>query len=119
AHLRFTPCNRSIQPSHHSLSQPTYVSSRAIAPIQQSHASRSQPTRASIRNCTTPRDQPTSDAANGRPDVRSHASLSQPTHASSRANAPIQWWAHLDSNQDLTGYEPAALPLSYGPRSPW
>src|SRR5262245_4754401 len=24
-------------------------------------------------------------------------------------------WAHLDSNQDLTGYEPAALPLSYGP----
>src|SRR5437660_10114948 len=26
-----------------------------------------------------------------------------------------QQWAHLDSNQDLTGYEPAALPLSYGP----
>src|SRR5438034_11104836 len=28
---------------------------------------------------------------------------------------PLQRWAHLDSNQDLTGYEPAALPLSYGP----
>src|SRR6516162_9609405 len=28
---------------------------------------------------------------------------------------PLQQWAHLDSNQDLTGYEPAALPLSYGP----
>src|SRR5207247_579420 len=28
---------------------------------------------------------------------------------------PLQKWAHLDSNQDLTGYEPAALPLSYGP----
>src|SRR5207237_9077164 len=26
-----------------------------------------------------------------------------------------QQWAHLDSNQDLTGYEPAALPLSDGP----
>src|SRR5262249_21077113 len=25
------------------------------------------------------------------------------------------WWAHPGSNQDLTGYEPAALPLSYGP----
>src|SRR5438093_8588152 len=24
-------------------------------------------------------------------------------------------WAHLDSNQDRTGYEPGALPLSYGP----
>ena len=24
-------------------------------------------------------------------------------------------WAHLDSNQGPTGYEPAALPLSYGP----
>src|SRR2546422_940649 len=27
----------------------------------------------------------------------------------------LQWWAHLDSNQEPTGYEPAALPLSYGP----
>ncbi len=25
------------------------------------------------------------------------------------------WWAHPDSNQGPTGYEPAALPLSYGP----
>ena len=24
-------------------------------------------------------------------------------------------WAHLDSNQGLTGYEPATLPLSYRP----
>lgn len=24
-------------------------------------------------------------------------------------------WAHLDSNQGPTGYEPAALPLSYEP----
>jgi hypothetical protein len=24
-------------------------------------------------------------------------------------------WAHLDSNQGPTGYEPGALPLSYGP----
>src|SRR5881628_2719810 len=31
---------------------------------------------------------------------------------------PVQRWAHLDSNQDLTGYEPAALPLSYGPPAP-
>src|SRR5439155_544284 len=31
---------------------------------------------------------------------------------------PLQRWAHLDSNQDLTGYEPAALPLSYGPSAP-
>src|SRR5438128_5793763 len=31
------------------------------------------------------------------------------------SRTPLQWWAHLDSNQDLTGYEPAALPLSYGP----
>src|SRR5439155_20930675 len=30
----------------------------------------------------------------------------------------LQRWAHLDSNQDLTGYEPAALPLSYGPSAP-
>ena len=28
------------------------------------------------------------------------------------------WWAHPGSNQDLTGYEPAALPLSYGPSTP-
>src|SRR5262245_46918944 len=26
-------------------------------------------------------------------------------------------WAHLDSNQEPTSYEPGALPLSYGPRS--
>ncbi len=25
------------------------------------------------------------------------------------------WWAHRDSNPGPTGYEPAALPLSYGP----
>ncbi len=25
------------------------------------------------------------------------------------------WWAHPDSNQGPTGYEPVALPLSYGP----
>ena len=25
------------------------------------------------------------------------------------------WWARLDSNQQPTGYEPGALPLSYGP----
>src|SRR5713101_5324153 len=31
------------------------------------------------------------------------------------SRTPLQRWAHLDSNQDLTGYEPAALPLSYGP----
>src|SRR6266545_4041144 len=38
-------------------------------------------------------------------------------HPRSKPASPssIQWWAHLDSNQDLTGYEPAALPLSYGP----
>src|SRR5205085_11290094 len=30
-----------------------------------------------------------------------------------------RWWAHLDSNQDLTGYEPGALPLSYGPEGVW
>ena len=29
---------------------------------------------------------------------------------------PIRWWAHQDSNLGQTGYEPAALPLSYGPR---
>ena len=27
----------------------------------------------------------------------------------------IIWWAHLDSNQGPTGYEPGALPLSYRP----
>ena len=25
------------------------------------------------------------------------------------------WWAHPDSNQEPAGYEPDALPLSYGP----
>ena len=25
------------------------------------------------------------------------------------------WWAHSDSNQEPSGYEPLALPLSYGP----
>jgi hypothetical protein len=25
------------------------------------------------------------------------------------------WWAHLGSNQGPAGYEPVALPLSYGP----
>jgi hypothetical protein len=25
------------------------------------------------------------------------------------------WWAHQDSNLGPTGYEPVALPLSYGP----
>ncbi len=29
----------------------------------------------------------------------------------------LSLWAHLDSNQGPTGYEPAALPLSYGPRA--
>ena len=29
----------------------------------------------------------------------------------------LSQWAHLDSNQGPTGYEPAALPLSYGPRA--
>ena len=28
------------------------------------------------------------------------------------------WWAHPDLNQGPTGYEPAALPLSYGPVLP-
>src|SRR5262249_48806839 len=46
---------------------------------------------------------------------RSHSHLSQATHDAMRSRAPIQKWAHLDSNQDLTGYEPGALPLSYGP----
>src|SRR5262249_34006242 len=46
---------------------------------------------------------------------RSHSHLSQATHDAMRSGAPIQKWAHLDSNQDLTGYEPGALPLSYGP----
>ena len=27
------------------------------------------------------------------------------------------WWAHSDSNQEPSGYEPLALPLSYGPTS--
>src|SRR5919108_4217660 len=45
---------------------------------------------------------------------RSHDHLGQATHVSSRSRASIRW-AHLDSNQDLTGYEPGALPLSYGP----
>src|SRR5581483_2450358 len=46
---------------------------------------------------------------------RRHDRLSQAAHASSRSHASIRRWAHLDSNQDLTGYEPGALPLSYGP----
>ncbi len=29
--------------------------------------------------------------------------------------ACLRWWAQPDSNQRPTGYEPAALPLSYGP----
>ena len=29
----------------------------------------------------------------------------------------VEWWAHPDSNQGPAGYEPAALPLSYGPKS--
>src|SRR5258708_27397646 len=49
------------------------------------------------------------------PAVRGPPRLSQATHASSRSRAPIQKWAHLDSNQDRSGYEPGALPLSYGP----
>ena len=28
----------------------------------------------------------------------------------------VEWWAHPDSNQGPAGYEPAALPLSYGPK---
>src|SRR5439155_9056701 len=41
-------------------------------------------------------------------------------HPPSRPDSrpPLQRWAHLDSNQHLTGYEPAALPLSYGPSAP-
>lgn len=27
----------------------------------------------------------------------------------------MTWWARRDSNPQPTGYEPAALPLSYGP----
>ena len=27
-----------------------------------------------------------------------------------------QWWARQDSNLRASGYEPGALPLSYGPR---
>ena len=27
----------------------------------------------------------------------------------------VVWWAHQDSNLGRTGYEPVALPLSYGP----
>jgi hypothetical protein len=33
---------------------------------------------------------------------------------STRATSSV-WWARLDSNQRPTGYEPGALPLSYGP----
>src|SRR5512142_2980143 len=29
----------------------------------------------------------------------------------------VYWWAHQDSNLGRAGYEPAALPLSYGPSS--
>src|SRR5919109_3196530 len=46
---------------------------------------------------------------------RSPGHLQQATRGPSRSRAPIQTWAHLDSNQDLSGYEPGALPLSYGP----
>lgn len=28
---------------------------------------------------------------------------------------PAEWWARQDSNLRATGYEPGALPLSYGP----
>src|SRR6185503_20138240 len=28
------------------------------------------------------------------------------------------WWAHLDSNQDRTGYEPGALPIELWARRP-
>src|SRR5437773_11328765 len=34
------------------------------------------------------------------------------------SRSPVQRWAHLDLNQDLTCYEPAALPFSYGPPAP-
>ena len=34
------------------------------------------------------------------------------------SNALAMLWAHLDSNQGPTGYEPVALPLSYGPVLP-
>lgn len=27
----------------------------------------------------------------------------------------MRWWARQDSNLEPTGYEPVALPLSYGP----
>jgi hypothetical protein len=29
------------------------------------------------------------------------------------------WWARQDSNLRPTGYEPVALPLSYGPTEKW
>ena len=32
-----------------------------------------------------------------------------------RTKASEGWWAHQDSNLERAGYEPAALPLSYGP----
>ena len=29
----------------------------------------------------------------------------------------LKWWARMGSNQRPTGYEPVALPLSYGPQT--
>jgi hypothetical protein len=35
-----------------------------------------------------------------------------------RPQCRILWWAHQDSNLGPIGYEPTALPLSYGPMAP-
>ncbi len=40
------------------------------------------------------------------------------THDKFAHNCVSREWAHPDSNQGPTGYEPAALPLSYGPSEP-
>ena len=32
------------------------------------------------------------------------------------AGTTAKWWARQDSNLRASGYEPGALPLSYGPR---
>ncbi len=48
---------------------------------------------------------------------RNRSSLHAPGYCDLPAGARRRgfWWAHLDSNQDLAGYEPGALPLSYRP----
>src|SRR5687768_9791363 len=56
------------------------------------------------------------EASASRRRMRASKSCRSISVCSSGLTRPLRaWWAHLGSNQDASGYEPGALPLSYGP----